>query len=117
MSVVRASGHLGGDTSSDLHRVLSDELGRSPMQLVVELSDVTSTDGAAVHALSAASAIAGESDIALSLIAPSAGPVVESLAAADVIERFEIFSVIDETVDHRSLSELRNVCDGDSPNA
>ncbi len=115
VSVVRASGDLDDETYSGFHRVVADELERRPRHLVIELSGVTSTDGAAVRTLNAASAIAGESDIGLCLIAPSASPIVESLAAAEMIERFEIFSTIDETVDHLSLSELRSVSDGDSP--
>jgi anti-anti-sigma factor len=116
ISVVRAAGDLDGESHSRMHRLILDEVGREPLQLVLEVSGVTSVDAAAVEALISASALAGESDISLCLVASPTSPMVEALAAADLIERFEIFPTIDLALDHRSLSELRTVCDGDSPN-
>jgi len=99
-----------------MHHLVAEEVGRDPSQLVLEVSGVTSVDNAAVQAFIGASALAGESDISLCLVAAPKSPVAETLAAAELIDRFEIFPTINQALDHRSLSELRSVCDGDSPN-
>ena len=101
MSVVSAAGDLDGETHSRISRVVADELAREPAQLVLELSGATSVDDAAVEALLSASALAGESDISFCLVASPTGPIMEALAAADLIERFEIFTTVGEAKRHR----------------
>jgi len=115
-SVVSAAGDLDGETHARMYGLIAEELAREPSQVVIEVSDVTSVDDAAIKALTEMSALAGEADISLCLIASANSPIVRSLAAADLTERFEIFPTIDEALDHRSLSALRTVSDGDSPN-
>jgi anti-anti-sigma regulatory factor len=95
------TGDLDGDTSSQLYHLVAEELAREPAQLVLEVSDVIPVDNAVVEALVGASALAGESDISFCLVASRTGPIVRALAAADVIERFEIFAMIGEADGNR----------------
>ena len=101
ITVVRAAGDLNGETSSQLHSLVADELRREPAQLVLELSDLVSVDNAAVDALISASAVAGESDISFCLVASHASPVVATLAEAGLIERFEVFPTVRAATDDR----------------
>ncbi|CAN3128616.1 STAS domain-containing protein [Mycobacterium sp. smrl_JER01] len=96
MSIVSASGNVDGDKPSLLGRLVADELAREPAQLVLELSRATSVDSAFVEALAGASALAGESDTSFCLVVSPTGPVAKALAAAGLIERFEIFSTVGE---------------------
>ncbi|MDT5146230.1 MAG: hypothetical protein QOC58_875 [Mycobacterium sp.] len=100
-TIVSAAGDLDGETHSLLYRVIADELGREPAQLVLELSGATSVEEAALEALVSASALAGESDTSFCLVTSSTGPIVRALAAADLIERFEIFATVGEAQRHR----------------
>jgi anti-anti-sigma factor len=101
ISVVLAAGDLDGETHSRVYRLVADEVAREPAQLVLELSGATSVDDSAVETLVSASALAGESDISFCLVASPTGPVVRALAAADLIERFEIFATVGEARRHR----------------
>ena len=92
---------MKGETSSQLYDLVADELAREPAQLVLELSDATPVDNAAVEALGSASALAGEADISFCLVASHTGPIVIALAAAELIERFEIFPTVDEAKRNR----------------
>lgn len=92
---------MNGETSSQLYDLVADELARDPAQLVLELSDATPVDNAAVEALGSASASAGEADISFCLVASHTAPIVIALAAADLIERFEIFPTVDEAERNR----------------
>jgi len=92
--VIRATGDLDSETSSQLYLLVADELQQNPAQLVLELSNLTSVDNAAVDALVSASAVAGESDISFCLVAPHASPVVTTLAEAGLSERFEVFPTV-----------------------
>lgn len=94
ISVIRATGDLNGETSSQLYRLVAGELLREPAQLVLELSNLVSVDNAVVDALVSASAVAGESDISFCLVASHASPVVATLAEAGLIERFEVFPTV-----------------------
>jgi anti-anti-sigma factor len=100
ISIVCAAGDLDGETYSRISRVVADELAREPAQLVLDLSGATSVDDAAAGGLVSASALAGESDISFCLVASPTGPIVEALAAADLIERFEIFATVGEAKRH-----------------
>jgi anti-anti-sigma factor len=100
-TIVRATGDLNGETSSQLYALVADELARDPAQLVLELSDATPVDNAAVEALGSASALAGEADISFCLVASHTGPIVIALAAAELIEWFEIFPTVDEAERNR----------------
>jgi anti-anti-sigma regulatory factor len=101
ISVVRATGHLSGQTGSQMHQLVADELARCPTQLVLDLSDATSVDDAAVEAVLFASALAAESDTSFCLVAAHTGPVVRALVAADLIERFEIYATVGEAARNR----------------
>jgi anti-anti-sigma factor len=94
ITLVRTRGVLDGDSSSQLCLVIADELLREPAQLVLDLSDVTSVDKAAVAGLVSASGLAGESDISFCLVAAHASPVLTTLAEAGVLERFEVFPTV-----------------------
>jgi anti-anti-sigma regulatory factor len=100
-TIVRATGDLNGETTSQLCHLVANELAREPAQLVLDLSDAIPVDNAAVETLVGASALAGESDISFCLVASRTGPIVRALAAADVIERFEIFATIGEADGNR----------------
>jgi anti-anti-sigma factor len=94
ITVIRATGDLNRETSSQLYPLVADELLREPARLVLELSNLASVDNAIVDALVSASAVAGESDISFCLVAPHASPVVATLAEAGLIERFEVFPTV-----------------------
>jgi anti-anti-sigma factor len=95
ITVVRATGDLDREASSQLHSLVTDELLREPAQLVLELTNLVSVDEAAVDALVSASAVAGESDISFCLVALPASPVVATLADAGLMmERFEVFPTV-----------------------
>jgi anti-anti-sigma regulatory factor len=99
--VLVASGDLDDDRSSHLGRLVAEQLARKPWQLVLELSRVTSVGTAFIDVLLEASATAGEADIALCLVAAPTSPVVTALAAADLVERFEIVTTLGEAdLDH-----------------
>jgi anti-anti-sigma factor len=101
ITAIRAAGDLNGETSSQLHSLLGEELLREPAQLVLELSNLVSVDNAVLDALVSASAVAGESDISFCLVASDASPVVATLVEAGLIERFEVFpTVCAATGDH-----------------
>jgi anti-anti-sigma factor len=94
ITIIRATGDLNRETSSQLYLLIADELLREPAQVVLELSNLTSVDNAAVDALVSASASAGEPDISFCLVAPHVSPVVTTLAEAGLIERFEVFETV-----------------------
>jgi anti-anti-sigma regulatory factor len=97
-TVVHLVGDLIGDAPAAMQQALMDELSRAPAQLIVDLSTITRIDACAVHALAAAAAVAGESDLAFCLVAGEAGPVQAALAAEQLSELFEIFSSVSEAV-------------------
>ena len=100
-SIVYATGVLDGETDAVLSRAIADELTQEPAQLVLELSGATSIDDTAVEALVDATAQAAESDTSFCLVVPPTGPIARALAAADLLERFEIFATVDEAQRHR----------------
>ena len=101
ITIICATGDLDGETRSLMYQLVSDEIAREPAQLVLELSGAKSADSAALEGLVYASALAGESDTSFCLVASHTGPIVRGLAAADLIERFEIFPTVDEAKLHR----------------
>ena len=101
ITVIRATGDLNRETSSQLSLLVADELLREPAQLVLELSNLTSVDKAVVDALVSASALAGEPDISFCLVASHASPVVTTLAEAGLIERFEVFATVRAAIGNR----------------
>jgi anti-anti-sigma factor len=92
--MIRARGELDGENSPQLCLVVADELLQEPAQLVVDLSDLTTVDKAAVAGLVSASGLAGESDISFCLVAAHASPVLTALAEAGLLERFEVFPTV-----------------------
>jgi anti-anti-sigma factor len=100
-SIIYATGVLDGDTHTGLSRAVAAELTQDPAQLVLELSGATSIDDAAVETLVGATALAAESDTSFCLVMPPTGPIARALAAADLLERFEIFATVDEAQRHR----------------
>jgi anti-anti-sigma regulatory factor len=117
VTVIRATGDVNRDTSSQLYSLLANELLREPAQLVLELSNLVSVDNAVVDALVSASAVAGESDISFSLVASHTSPVVATLAEAGLIERFEVFPTVRAATGDRQRFDERSVSEGDSPNS
>jgi anti-sigma B factor antagonist len=97
--VVEAVGDLSGDAAQVLKRTIADELARSPALLVVDLSGVARVDADGVDALASSAATAGESDISFGLVAPRGSPIRDALAAAVLLELFEIFWSVDEAVE------------------
>lgn len=100
-SIVYATGVLDGKTRAVMFRAIAAELTLEPAQLVLELSGATSVDDAAVETLVGATALAAESDTSFCLVMSPNGPVARALAAADLLERFEIFATVDEAQRHR----------------
>jgi anti-anti-sigma factor len=100
-SIIYATGVLDGETHAGLFRAVAAELTQEPAQLVLELSGATSIDDAAVEALVGATALAADSDTSFCLVMPPTGPIARTLAAADLLERFEIFATVDEAQRHR----------------
>lgn len=96
VSVVSVFGDVDGDKPSLMGRLLADELAREPAQLVLELSRATSVDGTFVEALAGAWALAGEADTSFCLVMSPTCPVARALTAADLMERFEIFTTVGE---------------------
>jgi anti-anti-sigma factor len=94
IAIVRTRGVLDGDSSSQLCLIVAEELLQKPTQLVLDLSDLTSVDKAAVDSLVSASGLAAESDISFCLVAAHACPVVTTLAEAGLLERFEVFPTV-----------------------
>ena len=94
ITIIRATGDLNRESSSQLYPLVADELLREPPQLVLELSNLASVDNAVVDALVSASAVAGDSDFSFCLVASHASPVVAKLAEAGRIERFEVFPTV-----------------------
>jgi anti-anti-sigma regulatory factor len=97
-TVVHLGGDLIGDAPAATQRALIDELSRAPAQLIVDLSTITRIDAGGLHALAAAAAVAGESDLAFCLVTGKAGPVQAALAAEQLSELFEIFSSVSEAM-------------------
>jgi anti-anti-sigma factor len=100
-SIIYATGALDGETHAGLSRAVTAELAQEPAQLVLELSGATSIDDAAVETLVGATALAAESDTSFCLVMPPTGPIARALAAADLLERFEIFATVDEAQRYR----------------
>lgn len=96
--IVGAAGDLSGQTGSEMYQLVIAELARRPAQLVLELSDAASVDEATVQAVMSASALMGESDVSFCLVASQPNPIIAALAAADLIERFEIYPSVSEAV-------------------
>ena len=94
ITIIRATGDLNSEASSQLSPLAADELSREPAQVVLELSNLTSVDNAGVDALVSASGLAGEPDISFGLVASHAGPVLTALAEAGLTERFEVFPTV-----------------------
>lgn len=94
VTIIRATGDLNSETSSQLATLVADELSREPAQVVLELSNLGSVDNAGVDALVSASGLAGEPDISFCLVASHAGPVVAALTEAGLTERFEVFPTV-----------------------
>ncbi|WP_068176392.1 STAS domain-containing protein [Mycobacterium sp. UM_CSW] len=99
-SIIYASGSLDGETRAVLCRAVADELTQGSAQLVLELSSATSIDDTAVEALVDATGLAAESDTSICLVTSPTGPIARALAAADLLERFEIFATVDEAQRH-----------------
>lgn len=97
--MVDVVGDLSGDAAEAVKRTIADELARSPALLVVDLSGVARVDADGVDALASSAATAGESDISFCLVAPRASPIHDALAAAVLLELFEIFWSVDEAVE------------------
>ncbi|MCG7597685.1 STAS domain-containing protein [Mycobacterium sp. PSTR-4-N] len=91
-SILFVSGHIDDAEGATMGRLVAAELARQPAQLVLELSRATSVGGSFVTTLVDASAIAGEADTSFCLVVSPTGPVADALAAADLLERFEIFT-------------------------
>lgn len=92
-SVIYVGGELIRGATATMHRVVADELNRSPAILVLDLSGVLRIDAEGIDALVSAAAQAGESDISLCLVGVHGHPVETALADADLVELFEIFKV------------------------
>ncbi|WP_111508735.1 STAS domain-containing protein [Mycobacterium kyogaense] len=91
-SILFVSGDIDDAETAAMGRVVADELTRQPAQLVLELSRATSVGGQFVTTLVDASSIAGKADTSFCLVVSPTGPVADALAAADLLERFEIFT-------------------------
>jgi anti-sigma B factor antagonist len=95
-SVVRVSGELIQDTTSQLTRIVEEELMRAPTPLILDLSAVTHITATGVHALVSAATAAGESDISFCLVGVEGRSVGAALAAAELTELFELFPSVND---------------------
>lgn len=98
-TVVRLNGDVIGNAAIVLQQTLIDQLSQSPTQLIVDLSAVRRIDTSGVDALASAAAVAGESDHAFCLIDGEAGHLHAALAAAQLIELFEVFSSVGQAIE------------------
>jgi anti-anti-sigma factor len=98
-NVVHVSGDLSRDEVSTVHRLLAEELARSPAQLALDLRSVKRIDSAGIDTLKSAAALAAGSDISFCLVAAEAGPVSAALVAAHVRQFFEIFASVQDAWD------------------
>src|SRR5690242_1826107 len=94
LSILFVRGPVDAAEPSVLVRIVADEVAREPAQLVLELSHAESAGTAFIEALVDASVLAGETDTSFCLVLPPAAPVAKAPAAADLIERFEIFTTV-----------------------
>jgi anti-sigma B factor antagonist len=95
-SVVRVSGELIRDTPSLLTQIVEEELMRVPSPLVLDLSGVTHINATGVDALVSAATAAGESDISFCLVGVEGHSVGAALAAAELMELFEVFPSVND---------------------
>jgi anti-sigma B factor antagonist len=95
-SVVRVSGELIRGTTSQLTRIVEEELMRAPTPLVLDLSAVTHITATGVDALVSAATAAGESDISFCLVGVEGRSVGAALAAAELTELFELFPSVND---------------------
>ena len=98
VTVVQVTGDLIGDWPVAMHQTVREELSRSPTQLIVDLSNISSIDTTGINALASAAEIAGEADISFCLVDPDRNPVGAALESANLIELFEIFDTVDEAI-------------------
>jgi anti-anti-sigma regulatory factor len=94
LSILSARGPVDDAESSVFVGIVADEVAREPTQLVLELAHAESVGTAFIDALVDASVLAGETDTSFCLVLPPTAPVAKALAAADLIERFEIFTTV-----------------------
>lgn len=102
-TVVQVTGELIGRGPAALGQVATDVLMGAPSVLALDLTEVTCIDRAGIDALVSAAELAGESDISLCLVATPEGPVASALAAARLLELFEIFASVGDC-DHPECS-------------
>jgi len=100
-NVVRVNGELIGGAAWTLHQTLSQELKRSPAQLVLDLRGVTRIDSAGVDVLVSAAALAAASAISFGVVATEMSPVGAALAAADARQLVEIFASVQDAWEHQ----------------
>lgn len=96
--VVRINDPACPHTWSSMDAIVSRTLRECPRLVALDLSPLTSFDTAGVVALAAAASQAGESDIALCLVAAHPGPVGAALRQADLEELFEVFDSVSEAL-------------------
>jgi anti-anti-sigma regulatory factor len=89
-------GELIRDATSQMIRIVEEELARVPSPLVLDLSAVTDINANGVDALVSAATLAGESDISLCLVGVEGRPTWDALAAADLTELFEVVPPTDD---------------------
>lgn len=97
-TVVRIVGQLTGDETGKVQRTLNEVLRRSPAQLIVDLSAVTSIGVVGVNVLVSAAGIAGEEDISFCLVNPGDDPVARALGEAKMTELFEVFPTVEDAL-------------------
>lgn len=89
-AVVCVTGHVTGDASLSVLRVVKDVLICQPAEVALDVSEVTSIDPGGVQALLNIAAEAAELDVSLCLVGAQRGPVSMALADAGLTEVFEI---------------------------
>jgi anti-anti-sigma factor len=95
-SVVRVGDDLIREAPSQLTRIVEEELMRAPSPLVLDLSAVTHITASGVDALVSAATAAGESDISFCLVGVEGRSVGAALAAAELMEMFEVFPSVND---------------------
>jgi anti-anti-sigma factor len=97
--VVKVEGHLRLDVTACMHRILADELAAAPEMVVVDLTEVSFVDPAAVIVLASAAAQATDAAADFRLVDADGGPMRCALDAAELSELFEVFGSVSEALE------------------
>ena len=97
-TVIHVTGDMASPASSELHRVVTEELQGPPGLVALELSGVESFDDSGVQALVSAALLAEDAAASFCLVGIESGPVLARLEMAHRADLFETFASVNEAV-------------------